>query len=92
MTTPDAALTFPCKNCGAKLQFDASSGAMACPFCGHKEAVQAPAPAAAAPAPAPGAAPMQVAAPPGQIREIPLEEGMRLAYRAYLDESKQAAE
>jgi DNA-directed RNA polymerase subunit RPC12/RpoP len=34
-----AAVSFPCKSCGAKLAFDPSSQAMACPYCGHKEAV-----------------------------------------------------
>src|SRR5690348_12693680 len=62
--TPDA-LGFPCKGCGAKLTYDAGSQGMACPFCGHKEAV--------APAVAQGA---MVA-----IRKIPLEEGLALAQR-----------
>ncbi len=40
--SPDtAAVSFPCKSCGAKLAYDAASQGMACPFCGTKEAVQA---------------------------------------------------
>lgn len=61
---PDA-LGFPCKSCGAKLAYDAASQGMACPFCGHKEAV------AAAGARTTGMA----------IRKIPLEEGLQLAQR-----------
>jgi DNA-directed RNA polymerase subunit RPC12/RpoP len=79
--SPSAAeggVTFPCSNCGAKLQFDPSAQGMVCPFCGHKEAVRAQAPAPA-PAQAPSAA-MQPA-PSAQIRDIPLEEGMRMAAR-----------
>jgi DNA-directed RNA polymerase subunit RPC12/RpoP len=41
-TAPDpSALAFPCKGCGAKLAYDAASQGMACPYCGHKEAVAA---------------------------------------------------
>jgi DNA-directed RNA polymerase subunit RPC12/RpoP len=44
MTAPSAQ-TFPCKNCGSQLQFDASTSGMACPFCGFKEAIAIAAPA-----------------------------------------------
>jgi DNA-directed RNA polymerase subunit RPC12/RpoP len=65
---PDpSALSFSCKNCGAKLSYDAASQGMACEHCGFKEAVTAPA--------HPGLA------GPGQIREIPLEQGMALAQK-----------
>jgi DNA-directed RNA polymerase subunit RPC12/RpoP len=75
-----AGVTFPCKNCGAKLQFDPSVQGMVCPFCGHKEAVRAAAPA---PAPGQGAPPPGAMEPVGSaaIRDIPLEEGMRMAAR-----------
>lgn len=73
-----AAQSFPCKNCGAKLQFDAGAGAMTCPFCGHKQAVEQPA-APAQPAAQQGWGP--AVQPPGGIREIPLEEGFRLAQK-----------
>jgi DNA-directed RNA polymerase subunit RPC12/RpoP len=80
VSNPEAAagVTFPCKNCGAKLQFDPSAQGMVCPFCGHKEAVRAAAPAAA-----PGAPPGAAMQPAGSaaIRDIPLEEGMRMAAR-----------
>jgi DNA-directed RNA polymerase subunit RPC12/RpoP len=72
----DAGVTFPCANCGAKLNFDPGAQGMVCPFCGHKEAVRA----AVAPAGAANPAAMQ---PVGSaaIRDIPIEEGMRLAQR-----------
>jgi len=53
---------FPCQNCGAKLSYDATTQGLACPYCGHKQAVVA-------------------AGPPGAVREIPIEEGYRLAER-----------
>jgi DNA-directed RNA polymerase subunit RPC12/RpoP len=76
-----AAQSFPCSNCGAKLQYDAATQGMACPYCGFKQAIQA-----APPPPQPGqwGAPQaaQIAGQaPGAIREIPIEEGMRLATR-----------
>ena len=61
-----AGLAFPCTSCGAKLQYAAGSQTMACPFCGHTEAID------------------QVSGPAalrGIVREIPLEEGLRLAQR-----------
>jgi DNA-directed RNA polymerase subunit RPC12/RpoP len=30
---------FPCKNCGARLDFDPASRALACPYCGHTETI-----------------------------------------------------
>ncbi len=63
------AVSFPCKNCGAKLSFDPAAQGMACQYCGHKEAV----------AGAPG--PMQPWGGGAAIRDIPIEEGMRLAQR-----------
>lgn len=72
--------SFPCSNCGAKLSYDAASQQLKCPYCGHQQAVPQR-------APAPGAGPAQAqgpgAAPAGVIREIPLEEGMRLAVRGF---------
>ena len=68
-----AAETFPCTNCGAKLQYDAATQAMACPYCGFKQAIHPPAPPAQ-----PGA---WGQAQQSGIREIPIEEGMRLAAR-----------
>jgi DNA-directed RNA polymerase subunit RPC12/RpoP len=68
MQSNDPALSFPCKSCGAKLAYDAGSQGLACPYCGHKEAIAAPRGA------------MQVGAP-AQIREIPLEQGMALAQK-----------
>lgn len=32
---------FLCENCGANMVFDAKSGKLACPFCGHSQEVQA---------------------------------------------------
>jgi DNA-directed RNA polymerase subunit RPC12/RpoP len=63
-----AATTFPCANCGAKLAYDAGSQAMACPYCGAKKAVADAAPTAA------GAS---------GVREISLDEGLRMAARGY---------
>jgi LSD1 subclass zinc finger protein len=58
---------FPCSNCGAKLHYDAGAQAMKCPYCGSQQAV-----------------PQQQgpAGPPGG-REIPIEEGVRLAARGF---------
>jgi DNA-directed RNA polymerase subunit RPC12/RpoP len=36
---PPAGRKFPCPQCGAKLDFDPSAHALACPYCGHKEAI-----------------------------------------------------
>lgn len=58
---------FPCGNCGAKLHYDAGAQAMKCPYCGFQQAV-----------------PQQQQHPHmagGGAREIPIEEGMRLAHR-----------
>lgn len=57
---------FPCQNCGAKLHYDAGAQAMKCPYCGTQQAVPTPQQASAA-------------GPVG--REIPIEEGLRLASR-----------
>ncbi len=73
MTQPAGgdAQSFPCSQCGAKLNYDAGAQAMKCPYCGHQQAVQT--------------RPELVQAPGGQvvqqagIREIPIEEGMALA-------------
>jgi len=62
-TGPSGA-SFPCANCGARLDYDAGAQAMKCPYCGSQQAI--PAHPAAAP-----------------VREIPIEEGMRLAARGY---------
>jgi DNA-directed RNA polymerase subunit RPC12/RpoP len=69
-----AAETFPCSNCGAKLQYDAATQSMACPYCGTKQAVQALSAQGAS-------APMAAAPPQAAVREIPIEDGMRLATR-----------
>lgn len=37
---PPAGRKFPCKNCGAKLDFDPSSRALKCPYCGFVEEIQ----------------------------------------------------
>jgi DNA-directed RNA polymerase subunit RPC12/RpoP len=55
--------SFPCSNCGAKLQYDAGTQAMRCPYCNFQQAI-----------------PQQPSAGP---REIPIEEGMRLAARGF---------
>lgn len=74
------AQTFPCKQCGAQLVYDAATRGMACPYCGYKEAI-----AQQAQAPAGPAAVMQALAgapvPSGGIRDIPLEQGMQMAQR-----------
>jgi DNA-directed RNA polymerase subunit RPC12/RpoP len=64
--------TFPCTNCGANLHYDASTRAMKCPFCGFQQATQQPA-----------AAPRMEGGTGGGPREIPIEEGFRLAQRGY---------
>lgn len=66
MTQPtDAGQTFGCRNCGAKLNYDAATQGMRCPFCGFQEAVQASTGQQAADA----------------TREIPIEEGLARAVR-----------
>jgi DNA-directed RNA polymerase subunit RPC12/RpoP len=37
---PPAGRKFPCAECGAKLDFDPSSRALKCPYCGHVEQIQ----------------------------------------------------
>lgn len=37
---PPPGKKFPCAKCGAKLDFDPSSRALVCPYCGHKEIIQ----------------------------------------------------
>jgi DNA-directed RNA polymerase subunit RPC12/RpoP len=73
-TTPDAAGSsqeFPCNNCGAKLAYDAGAQAMKCPYCGTKQDVKQP------------AAQQQASAGPPSTREIPIEEGIRLAAKGF---------
>lgn len=36
---PPAGRKFPCRNCGAKLDFDPSVQALKCPYCGHVEPI-----------------------------------------------------
>jgi DNA-directed RNA polymerase subunit RPC12/RpoP len=36
---PPPGRKFPCPKCGAKLDFDPTAHALACPYCGHKEAI-----------------------------------------------------
>lgn len=69
---------FPCQNCGAKLHYDASSQSMKCPYCGFVQAVQQQQPQAQHFQG--GYGHQQQAAGP---REIPIEEGYRLATRGY---------
>jgi DNA-directed RNA polymerase subunit RPC12/RpoP len=37
---PPPGRKFPCPKCGAKLDFDPSAHALACPYCGYKEAIE----------------------------------------------------
>ena len=37
--TPADGRKFPCKNCGARLDFDPSERALKCPYCGHVEEI-----------------------------------------------------
>jgi DNA-directed RNA polymerase subunit RPC12/RpoP len=60
----DVGQSFPCGNCGAKLNYDAGAQALKCPFCNHQQAV-----------------PEALVGPKGAPREIPLEEGLRMAQR-----------
>ncbi|MCB9616857.1 MAG: hypothetical protein H6722_30860 [Sandaracinus sp.] len=80
MTDASAGQHFPCGSCGAPaMQFDASVGAMRCPYCNHTQAVAQQAQPHAAPAPqAEGQAPAQpTPAPgPGGAVERRLEEGI----------------
>jgi DNA-directed RNA polymerase subunit RPC12/RpoP len=69
--------TFPCTNCGAALHYDATTQGMRCPYCNHQQAAQRPAGMQAPSAPN---APSQIGTGP---REIPIEEGFRLAQRGY---------
>ena len=39
--TPTTGQKFPCKACGAKLDFDPSTQALKCPYCGHAEKIDA---------------------------------------------------
>jgi LSD1 subclass zinc finger protein len=63
-----SAQEFPCGNCGAKLHYDAGSQSMKCPYCGFAQAV-----------------PQQQQHHPaaGGGREIPIEEGLRMAQRGF---------
>jgi rubrerythrin len=36
---PEAGRKFPCKNCGARLDFDPTERALKCPYCGHVEEI-----------------------------------------------------
>jgi hypothetical protein len=69
-TTQDpaaAAQEFPCNNCGAKVHYDAGTQSMKCPYCNAQQAV-----------------PQQQHHPSaGGGREIPIEEGLRLAQRGF---------
>jgi DNA-directed RNA polymerase subunit RPC12/RpoP len=58
---------FPCSNCGAKLAYDAGAQAMKCPYCGTQQDIPKP----------------QNAKGPPAGREIPIEEGIRLAARGF---------
>src|SRR5439155_23130361 len=42
---PPTGRKFPCKQCGAKLDFDPSSRALKCPYCGFVEAIATDGPA-----------------------------------------------
>jgi predicted RNA-binding Zn-ribbon protein involved in translation (DUF1610 family) len=42
--TPSTGQKFPCKGCGAKLDYDPSTRALKCPYCGHQEAIAASGP------------------------------------------------
>ncbi len=64
---PAAAQEFPCNNCGAKVHYDAGTQAMKCPYCGTQQAVPQ----------------MQHHPSAGGGREIPIEEGLRLAQRGF---------
>ncbi len=59
--------TFPCRQCGAALTYDAATRGMVCGHCGLREAV--------------AAAPGTPATSAAMIREIPIEQGMQLAMR-----------
>src|SRR5438270_4711075 len=37
---PPAGRKFPCRECGARLDFDPASRALQCPYCGHKEVIE----------------------------------------------------
>src|SRR5437764_1017429 len=39
-SAPPAGRKFPCAKCGAKLDFDPSSRALKCPYCGHVEEIK----------------------------------------------------
>jgi DNA-directed RNA polymerase subunit RPC12/RpoP len=71
MTQPAGgdAQSFPCSQCGAKLNYDAGTQAMKCPYCGHQQAVQT------RPEMVQQAGYVQQA----QVREIPIEQGMAMA-------------
>jgi DNA-directed RNA polymerase subunit RPC12/RpoP len=77
MMNQPVAQAFSCNNCGAKVEFDPAAQALKCGHCGSTRAAH-DVPAMAAPHGAPGVA-FQPA--PGAVREISLEEGMRMAQR-----------
>ncbi len=61
---------FPCQNCGAKVNYDATIQRMKCPYCGTEQAV---------PQPQGG----HGAGPPAGAREIPIEEGIAMAAKGF---------
>lgn len=75
--TPSAppAHDFPCQNCGAKLHYDATTQALKCPYCGATQAI----------------APQHRHPAAGAGREIPIEEGYRLAQRGWGTPTNQIA-
>lgn len=74
MTQPAGgdAQSFPCSQCGAKLNYDAGAQAMKCPYCGHQQAVQTRPELVQGPG-------GQIVQQGGGIREIPIEQGMQMA-------------
>ncbi|MCC6522952.1 MAG: hypothetical protein IT373_09845 [Polyangiaceae bacterium] len=70
---------YPCPQCGGQLRYDAATQSMKCPYCGAQHAAP---PQQAAPQPYAQAQVQQQPAA-GVVREIPIEEGMRLAQRGY---------
>lgn len=66
----DPGHSFPCQNCGAKLQYDAGTQAMKCKYCGFEQKV-------------PQQTQQQNPSGPPSTAEIPIEQGMAMAARGY---------
>ncbi len=92
MPTPPSEYRYPCENCGASLEFSPGQQSLACPYCGHEQHI-GPGPARAPGRqagqgpwgdrvilndPSTGRALQWDSGHKSQLRELPLEQGLRL--------------